>query len=136
MLHSTKTPLSEDLKRLIGLPVSAIDTPSLVVDLEAMRLTQRLHELGMVNEDDEAALIRTLGRSFARLAEWQLTLLGRTIDPGRLDSDGLAAVIAEITPVIEQVQNYVWRRHVLSAASRLRGMTSLGLASFVRTIAL
>jgi adenylate cyclase len=28
-------------------------------------------------------------------------------------------VIAEITPVIEQVQNYIWRRHVLSAASRL-----------------
>lgn len=88
-------------------------------DVEAMRLTQRLHELGMINQDDEAALIRTLGRSFARLAEWQLTLLGRTVDPRELDADSLAAVIAEITPVIEQVQNYVWRRHVLSAASRL-----------------
>jgi adenylate cyclase len=88
-------------------------------DLEAMRLTQRLHDLGMVNEDDEAALIRTLGRSFARLAEWQLGLLGREIDPSKLGADDLAAAIAEITPVIEQVQNYIWRRHVLSAASRL-----------------
>ncbi|WP_298925667.1 DSD1 family PLP-dependent enzyme [uncultured Ramlibacter sp.] len=32
----TKTPLSEQLKPLVGKPVSAIDTPSLVVDLDAM----------------------------------------------------------------------------------------------------
>jgi adenylate cyclase len=88
-------------------------------DAEAMRLTQRLHELGMVNEHDEAALIRTLGRSFARLAEWQLGLLGQAVDPTSLGADDLAAVIAEITPVIEQVQTYIWRRHVLGAASRL-----------------
>ena len=88
-------------------------------DLEAMRLTQRLHELGMINDDDEAALIRTLGRSFARLAEWQLGLLGRAVDPTELEAGDLAAVIAEITPIIESVQNYIWRRHVLSAASRL-----------------
>jgi D-serine deaminase-like pyridoxal phosphate-dependent protein len=31
-----KTPLSEDLKRLVGQPVAAIDTPALVVDLDAM----------------------------------------------------------------------------------------------------
>lgn len=88
-------------------------------DLEAMRLTQRMHELGMINVDDEAALIRTLGRSFARLAEWQLTVLGTTIDPEHLDAETLSAVMGEVTPVIEQVQNYIWRRHTLSAASRL-----------------
>lgn len=88
-------------------------------DLEAMRLTQRLHDIGLVNDDDEAALIRTLGRSFARLAEWQIGLLGRAVDPSGLDARELAAVMAETTPVIEQVQDYVWRRHVLSAASRL-----------------
>jgi adenylate cyclase len=88
-------------------------------DLDAMRLTQRMHELGIIKSEDEAALIRTLGRSFARLAEWQITLLSRSIDPEGLDLDGLAAVMDEVTPVIEQVQNYVWRRHTLSAASRL-----------------
>lgn len=88
-------------------------------DLEAMRLTQKLHDLGMINDDDEAALIRTLGRSFARLAEWQLGLLGRAIDPRTLGAEDLAEAVGEITPVIESVQNYIWRRHVLSAASRL-----------------
>jgi D-serine deaminase-like pyridoxal phosphate-dependent protein len=37
MLPSTKTPLSEDLKRLAGQPVAAIDSPALVVDLDAMQ---------------------------------------------------------------------------------------------------
>lgn len=32
-----KTPLGEDLKRLTGQPVAAIDTPALVVDLDAMQ---------------------------------------------------------------------------------------------------
>src|SRR3954447_15487047 len=37
MQPTTKTPLSDDLKRLVGQPVSAIDTPALVVDLDAMQ---------------------------------------------------------------------------------------------------
>jgi D-serine deaminase-like pyridoxal phosphate-dependent protein len=37
MHPTTKTPLSEDLKRLVGQPVAAIDTPALVVDLDAMQ---------------------------------------------------------------------------------------------------
>lgn len=89
-------------------------------DLQALRLTQRMHDLGMIDPDDEAALIRTLGRSFARLAEWQITMLARTIGTQPdLDLAGLGAVMDEVTPVIEQVQNYIWRRHTLSAASRL-----------------
>ncbi|MDB5899994.1 MAG: hypothetical protein JWP41_3596 [Ramlibacter sp.] len=37
MPPSTKTPLSEDLKRLVGQRVAAVDTPSLVVDVDAMQ---------------------------------------------------------------------------------------------------
>lgn len=116
--------ISMDLarQRWRSLGFTAVDDDEVAfteADVEAMRLTQRLHELGMVNEDDEAALIRTLGRSFARLAEWQLGLLGRAVDPSSLGAEDLAAVISEITPVIEEVQNYIWRRHVLGAASRL-----------------
>lgn len=88
-------------------------------DLNALRLTQKMHDLGMIDSSDEAALIRTLGRSFARLAEWQITMLARTIPTDELDLAGLGAVMDEVTPVIEEVQNYIWRRHTLSAASRL-----------------
>ena len=37
MQPTTKTPLSEKLKRLVGQSVAAIDTPSLVLDLDAMQ---------------------------------------------------------------------------------------------------
>ena len=33
----TKTPLSDDLKRLVGQPLGAIDTPALVVDIDALQ---------------------------------------------------------------------------------------------------
>jgi D-serine deaminase-like pyridoxal phosphate-dependent protein len=36
MKPQTKTPLSEQLRQLVGQPVSAVDTPALVVDLDAM----------------------------------------------------------------------------------------------------
>ncbi|MET3960496.1 adenylate cyclase [Marmoricola sp. OAE513] len=90
------------------------------LDLQALRLTQKMHDLGLIDPDDEAALIRTLGRSFARLAEWQITMLARSVDPSQLDGvEGLVDLMDEVTPVIEGVQNYIWRRHTLSAASRL-----------------
>ncbi len=37
MQPTTKTPLSDDLKRLVGQPVAAVDTPALVVDLDALQ---------------------------------------------------------------------------------------------------
>jgi D-serine deaminase-like pyridoxal phosphate-dependent protein len=37
MHPSTKTPLSDELRRLVGQPAGAIDTPALVVDLDAMQ---------------------------------------------------------------------------------------------------
>jgi adenylate cyclase len=106
--------------RSLGFTEVDDDEPAFTeADLEAMRLTQRLHDVGLITDEEESALIRTLGRSFARLAEWQLGLLGREIDPRHLDRDQLAAVIDEVTPVIDRVQSYVWRRHLLGAASRL-----------------
>jgi len=37
MLRPTKPPLSDPLKDLVGQPVAAIDTPALVVDMDAMQ---------------------------------------------------------------------------------------------------
>ncbi|MDQ6688071.1 MAG: adenylate/guanylate cyclase domain-containing protein [Actinomycetota bacterium] len=88
-------------------------------DVRALELTQQLHDFGLVDPDSESALIRTLGRSFARLSEWQLGLLGRAVDISKVDREELNTVTSEITPVIEQLMNYVWRRHTLSAASRM-----------------
>lgn len=87
-------------------------------DLEALRLTQRLLDLGLIDPRDESALVRTLGRSFARLAEWQMGLLAKVIDPDKMSLEELRSVTEEVIPAVESLQSYVWRRHTLSAASR------------------
>ncbi len=106
--------------RSLGFSAVGADEPAFThADLEALKLTQRLLEIGLIDPDDESALVRTLGRSFARLAEWQMALLGKVIDPDKMEVDQLREVMNEVTPAVESLQNYVWRRHTLAAASRL-----------------
>lgn len=88
-------------------------------DVHALELTEQLRAFGMVDADSEAALIRTVGRSLARLSEWQLSLLARSMDLETTDVDDLASTMAVVTPLVEQVMNYVWRRHTLNAATRM-----------------
>jgi adenylate cyclase len=88
-------------------------------DLEALRLTQRLSELGFLEPDEESALVRSLGRSFARLAEWQMGLLAKRIDLDSMELSEIAELMDEIVPAIESLQSYVWRRHTLGVGARL-----------------
>ncbi len=106
--------------RSLGFTAVGADVPAFThADLEALRLTQRLLEIGLIDPEDEAALVRALGRSFARLAEWQMGLLANIVDPDAMDVDELREVMNEVTPAVESLQSYVWRRHTLAAAARL-----------------
>ena len=115
-------PFEEAQTRWSSLGFAAVggDVPAFTAaDLEALHLTQRLIEVGLIDPEDESALVRTLGRSFARLAEWQMGLLAQIIDLDTMDLEELAQIMEEVTPAVESLQNYVWRRHTLLAASRL-----------------
>lgn len=95
-------------------------------DVHAMQLTERLMGLGMADAESEAALIRTVGRGFARLAELQIGLLARSVDLGHVEAEELSALMTEVTPVLEEVMSYVWRRHSLSVASRMLLAPAIG----------
>jgi adenylate cyclase len=111
--------------RSLGFSAVGDDVPAFTpADLEALRLTQRLVEIGLLDSEDESALVRTLGRSFARLAEWQMGLLAKVVDVDAMDLDELRSVMTEVTPAVESLQNYVWRRHTLAASARLLLATS------------
>ena len=56
-------------------------------DVEALRLTSDLVRLGILPPESQAALVRTWGRSYARLAEWQTTLLAGVAVAGRRPGD-------------------------------------------------
>jgi D-serine deaminase-like pyridoxal phosphate-dependent protein len=67
MAQPTKTPLSEALKRLVGQPVSAIDTPALVLDLDAMqRNLSRMAEFARKHDIPLAARTPRCTRARAR----------------------------------------------------------------------
>lgn len=77
----------------------------------------------MLGQDSQDALVRTWGRSFARLAEWQTALLARVAasDPDADPVETLTMLTSEVLPRVEQLQAYVWRRHLASATGRLMG---------------
>ncbi|GAA5140772.1 hypothetical protein GCM10023340_01450 [Nocardioides marinquilinus] len=99
-------------------------------DVEALRHARALVVLGILGPDRQAALVRTWGRSFARLAEWQTGLLADVAadsdsgsDPGSGSANdqaasGLAGLTDEVLPRVEALQTYVWRRHLAGAAAR------------------
>jgi adenylate cyclase len=83
-------------------------------------------ELGILGPDSQAALVRTWGRSFARLAEWQTTLLTDVAVEGPDPQQRLTELAGSVLPRVEKLQSYVWRRHLASATSRMLAVDSTG----------
>jgi len=99
-------------------------------DARALELTSELIGMGVLSDDRQDGLVRTWGRSFARLAEWQVTLLAdMAAESGADPTSGLLAVADEVIPRVEELQNYAWRRHLLSVGARMVAERGSGSAS-------
>ncbi len=109
-------------KRWRSLGFTAMSTEAVMfteADVEALRITESLRATGLLVDEDEAALVRAIGRTFARLAEWQISLMARrAMSAEDLDLGALFAEMDKVVPQVEAVQAYAWRRHLLNAASR------------------
>jgi adenylate cyclase len=107
----------------LGFPHRADDDVAFAEsDVEALRLAAELVRIGVLSPEPQAALVRTWGRSYARLAEWQTTLLtGLAAEDGDPTAGpaGLTELVGEVLPRVEALQGYVWRRHLASAAEHL-----------------
>ena len=114
--------VAEDLWQHLGFPHTAEDDVAFTdADVEALRRTDELISLGILTEDSQAALVRTWGRSFARLAEWQVSLLAGMALEGEDPGQRLDELMDKVLPNVEELQSYVWRRHLASAAHRMLG---------------
>ncbi|MDF9714891.1 adenylate/guanylate cyclase domain-containing protein [Nocardioides sp. ChNu-153] len=112
--------LAEELWHRLGFPHHADDDVAFTdADVEALSLARDLVMLGILDAGSQAAMVRTWGRSFARLAEWQTDLLARLAlsaeDPGQR----ITELTDEVLPRLEVLQSYIWRRHLVSAANRI-----------------
>ncbi|MBM7508107.1 adenylate cyclase [Nocardioides salarius] len=127
--------LARELWRLLGFAETADDDVAFTeADVEALRLSAELTGLGVLGQDSQAALVRTWGRSFARLAEWQTTLLARVAaehaageaegaDDPAATVEAMTALVAEVLPRVERLQTYAWKRHLAGASSRLLALS-------------
>ncbi len=112
--------VAEELWAQLGFPHTGDDDVAFTeLDVDALRKTSELVSLGILEPDTQSALVRTWGRSFARLAEWQVSLLAGIA----LDDDDPATrldqLVTDVLPRVEELQAYIWRRHLESAAQRL-----------------
>lgn len=115
--------LAVTLWHQLGFPHRADDDVAFVDgDVEALRLATELVRIGVLSPESQAALVRTWGRSYARLAEWQTSLLaGLAAEDGdpATGLDALTGLAGDVLPRVEALQSYVWRRHLASAAEHL-----------------
>jgi len=119
--------VATELWRLLGFAHQPDDAVAFTpADVQALRYTHDLVKLGILSPDRQSALVRTWGRSFARLAEWQTRLLTdvalESPDPVQQVTD----LASEVLPRVEALQDYVWRRHLASAGARLMASDSAG----------
>jgi len=94
-------------------------------DVRALSMTSELVSLGILGAGSQSALVRTWGRSHARLAEWQAELLaGLALEHDR--PERIAELVVEVMPRVEKLQDYVWRGHLVGAAQRLLATVDAG----------
>lgn len=119
--------VAEELWRQLGFPHQPDDAVAFTqADVQALEYTRDLVELGILSHDRQAALVRTWGRSFARLAEWQTRLLTEVALESPDPVSQVTDLASEVLPRVEALQGYVWRRHLASAGNRLLTTDSAG----------
>lgn len=119
---------SRELWRALGF--ASVDDDDLVFtdgDIEALQATRFLVEHGIDDPKLLTAMTRMIGQTFSRLAAWQGQLLIELVSqrPELLTSeDAMINFIAELVPVLEEIQAFVWRRQLAAYFSRVASHTS------------
>jgi adenylate cyclase len=120
--------MAQELWRLLGFPQAEDDDVAFTeADVTALRLSHELMTLGILSPDSQAALVRTWARSFARLAEWETGLMAGIAEQGnKSPEEALLELTAEVLPRVEELQTYIWRRHLASATGQLLATEDAG----------
>jgi adenylate cyclase len=89
-------------------------------DVTALARLSALIDSGFVEPGTEASIARALGQSLSRLADWQTDMLASVLARAGTDSSADVVRAAErLLPLMQELQDYVWRRHLTANAGRL-----------------
>jgi adenylate cyclase len=110
--------------RALGFATLADDAVAFTgADLAALRRIRTLLDTGVLDEQTVIRMARALGRTTARLAQWQAEILIGTLDPHVPPSDEDLVRVMETTrallPDFEQTLVHVWRSQLAAVVSRL-----------------
>lgn len=109
------------LWRALGFPDSGPDDRVFTrLDVETAQMVASLSQDWLPDAGVREAVARAVAQSMSRLAEWQIGMLAQVVAAhvGELRPRGAARLAAEVLPDLEQLQSYVWRRHLAATASR------------------
>jgi adenylate cyclase len=93
-------------------------------DVEALSAFESLVASGKIAPGEDVPHVRAIGQTMSRLADWQVReIMSRIVSASGPDEAARATLVDEMTgtllPVIQRLQSYAWRRHLVAAASRL-----------------
>jgi adenylate cyclase len=90
-------------------------------DRDALRRVDQVRASGHLPTDIEVAATRALGQAMGALADWQVEVLHQIVpvNETEIDEDQIQNAVDQLLPLLETMQNYIWRRHLATAAGRL-----------------
>ncbi|WP_369139864.1 adenylate/guanylate cyclase domain-containing protein [Modestobacter versicolor] len=89
-------------------------------DVRALSRLSALIDSGFVQADEEASIARAMGQSLSRLADWQTDMLAALLEADSPeDAPDIVATAEQLLPLMRELQDYVWRRHLAANAGRL-----------------
>ena len=119
--------------RALGFPTVGDDEVVFTdADVAALRTTRELAAQGLAEVDVRLAVGRLFGQTFSRLASYEGQLLLDQIaqHPEMLESDqGVDDLVRSILPLVEQLQNYTWRRQLAAYVARMAAQGGADVAS-------
>ena len=117
---------TQRLWRALGFADLPDDAPAFTdADVAALDRLRVLIESGFVDAETEASIARAMGQSLSRLADWQTDMLAAALSDSAAageDAAGLTGVVSaaeRLLPLMRDLQDYVWRRHLVANAGRL-----------------
>ncbi|MBB4933961.1 adenylate cyclase [Lipingzhangella halophila] len=110
--------------RALGFTTRDDDDPAFTEsDVEALRITSRLLEEDILDEEAAVRMARAMGQTMARLAEWQTSILTTLSHKPETTTDesGISPLVElakDLLPDIERLLLHIWRRQLAASAAR------------------
>lgn len=123
--------LAERIWRALGFATLADDAVAFSdADVAALRRVRTMLDSGLLDEQTVLRMARALGRTTARLAQWQAeimigAMLPQDAEPTDADLAHVLDTAQRLLPDFEQVLIHVWRAQLSAAGTRLLTMADL-----------